>query len=111
MSGADIVAWLRPESGQEHALRRCAQQDRSSLTKHLSAPCGLLLRANPGQPQPTCLRGMAGRYTGSYLDRSSGSRATATLAEVGQASLLRHIPTRTIRALRGKVTIASAQRT
>jgi hypothetical protein len=29
--------------------------------------------------------GMAGRYTGSYLDRSSGWRAAATLAVIGLA--------------------------
>jgi hypothetical protein len=36
--------------------------------------------------------GMAGRYTGSYLDRSNGWRAVATLAEIGQASLVGRIP-------------------
>ena len=33
-------------------------------------------------------RGMAGRYTGSYLDRSNGWRAVAILADIGQASLV-----------------------
>jgi hypothetical protein len=36
--------------------------------------------------------GMAGRYTGSYLDRSNGWRAVATLADIGQASLVGRIP-------------------
>jgi hypothetical protein len=36
--------------------------------------------------------GMAGRYTGSYLDRSSGWRAAATLADIGRASLVGRIP-------------------
>lgn len=31
--------------------------------------------------------GMAGRYTGSYLDRSNGWRAVAIPADIGQASL------------------------
>jgi hypothetical protein len=35
---------------------------------------------------------MAGRYTGSYLDRSNGWRAAATLADIGQASLVERIP-------------------
>ncbi len=39
------------------------------------------------------LVGMAGRYTGSYLDRSNGWRAPAILADIGQASLGRRIPT------------------
>ena len=36
---------------------------------------------------------MAGRYTGSYLDQSNGWRAAAILADIGQASLGRRIPT------------------
>jgi hypothetical protein len=36
--------------------------------------------------------GMAGRYIGSYLDRSNGWRAVATLADIGQASLVGRIP-------------------
>ncbi len=40
--------------------------------------------------------GMAGRYTGSYLDRSNGWRAVATLADIGQASLVARIPKRSI---------------
>jgi hypothetical protein len=36
--------------------------------------------------------GMAGRYTGSYLDRSNGWRAIAILAETDQASLVGRIP-------------------
>jgi hypothetical protein len=35
--------------------------------------------------------GMAGRYTGSYLDQCSGWRAVATLADIGQASLVGRI--------------------
>ena len=35
---------------------------------------------------------MAGRYTGSYLDQCSGWRAVATLADIGQASLVGRIP-------------------
>ena len=35
---------------------------------------------------------MAGRYTGSYLDRSNGWRAVTTLADTGQASLVGRIP-------------------
>jgi hypothetical protein len=35
---------------------------------------------------------MAGRYTGSYLVRSNGWRAVATLADIGQASLVGRIP-------------------
>jgi hypothetical protein len=36
--------------------------------------------------------GMAGRYTGSYLDRPNGWRAVATLADIGRASLVGRIP-------------------
>jgi hypothetical protein len=36
--------------------------------------------------------GMTGRYTGSYFDRPNGWRAVATLAEIGQASLVARIP-------------------
>jgi hypothetical protein len=35
---------------------------------------------------------MAGRYTGSYLDRSNGWRAAAIPADIGQASLVGRIP-------------------
>jgi hypothetical protein len=35
---------------------------------------------------------MAGRYPGSYLDRSNGWRAAAILADIGQASLVKRIP-------------------
>jgi hypothetical protein len=35
---------------------------------------------------------MAGCYTGSYLNRSNGWRAVATLADIGQASLVGRIP-------------------
>jgi hypothetical protein len=35
---------------------------------------------------------MAGRYTGSYPDQSNGWRAVATLADIGQASLVIRIP-------------------
>ncbi len=35
---------------------------------------------------------MAGRYTGSYLERLNGWRAAATLAKIGQASLVERIP-------------------
>jgi hypothetical protein len=34
---------------------------------------------------------MAGRYTGSYLDRVGGWRAVAILADTGQASLVERI--------------------
>lgn len=44
------------------------------------------------QTRPDSLRGMAGRYTGSYLDRSNGWRAAAILADIGQASLVERIP-------------------
>jgi hypothetical protein len=40
----------------------------------------------------TFVAGMAGRYTGSYPDRSYGWRAVATLADIGQASLAERIP-------------------
>ena len=36
--------------------------------------------------------GMAGRYTGSYLDQCSAWRAVATLADIGRASLVGRIP-------------------
>jgi hypothetical protein len=39
---------------------------------------------------------MAGRYTGSYLDRSNGWRAVAILAEIDQASLVGRISEITI---------------
>ena len=39
-----------------------------------------------------CVVGMAGRYTGSYLDRPNGWRAVATLADIGRASLVGRIP-------------------
>jgi len=35
---------------------------------------------------------MAGRYSGSYPDRSSGWRAAAILAGIGQTSLVERIP-------------------
>jgi len=35
---------------------------------------------------------MAGRYTGSYLDRSDGWRAVAVLTDIGQALLVVRIP-------------------
>jgi len=35
---------------------------------------------------------MAGRYTGSYLDRSDGWRTVAILVEISQASLIKCIP-------------------
>jgi hypothetical protein len=35
---------------------------------------------------------MAGRYTGSYPERLNGWRAAATLADIGQASLVERIP-------------------
>jgi len=35
---------------------------------------------------------MAGRYTGSYLDRRNGWRPVAILAGTGQASLVERIP-------------------
>jgi hypothetical protein len=35
---------------------------------------------------------MAGRYTGSYLERFNGWRAVAILADIGQASLVERIP-------------------
>jgi len=38
---------------------------------------------------------MAGRYPGSYPDRSSGWRAAAILAGIGQASLVERIPLKT----------------
>jgi hypothetical protein len=46
--------------------------------------------------------GMAGRYTGSYLVRSNGWRAVATLADIGQASLVGRIPKDSIRTLPGR---------
>ncbi|MGA7372657.1 MAG: hypothetical protein WBW37_08580, partial [Methyloceanibacter sp.] len=45
---------------------------------------------------------MAGRYTGSYLDRSNGWRAVATLADIGRASLVGRIPKESIRTLPGR---------
>jgi hypothetical protein len=45
---------------------------------------------------------MAGRYTGSYLDRSNGWRTVATLAEIGRASLVGRIPKESIRTLPGR---------
>ena len=52
-------------------------------------------RCSRGQRTVTALRdklGMAGRYTDSYLDRSNGWRAVATLADIGRASLVGRIP-------------------
>jgi hypothetical protein len=43
--------------------------------------------------------GMAGRYTGSYLDRSNSWRAIATLADIGRASLVGRIPKGSVRTL------------
>src|SRR6516162_6062656 len=57
-----------------------------------------LVRVRPAGPLAPrsetgiCRGGMAGRYTGSYLDRSNGWRAVATLADLGQASLVGRIP-------------------
>jgi hypothetical protein len=45
---------------------------------------------------------MAGRYTGSYLDRSNGWRAVATPAEIGRASLVGRIPNKSNRTLPGR---------
>ena len=45
---------------------------------------------------------MAGRYTGSYLDRPNGWRAVATLADIGRASLVGRIPKESIRTLPGR---------
>jgi hypothetical protein len=45
------------------------------------------------------IEGMAGRYTGSYLDRSNGWRAVVILADIGQASLVGRIPDMAIRIL------------
>jgi hypothetical protein len=42
---------------------------------------------------------MAGRYTGSYLDRHNGWRTVAILAGIGQASLVERIPFARIKAL------------
>jgi hypothetical protein len=35
---------------------------------------------------------MAGRYSGSYLDRHNGWRTVAIRADIGQASLVKRIP-------------------
>jgi len=45
--------------------------------------------------------GMAGRYTGSYLDQFNGWRAVATLADIGRALLVGRIPKESIRTLPG----------
>ena len=45
---------------------------------------------------------MAGRYTGSYLERLNGWRAVATLADIGQASLVGRIPGDSVRTLPGQ---------
>ena len=42
------------------------------------------------------------RYTGSYLDRPIGWRAVATLADIGQASLVGRIPKDSNRLLPGR---------
>ena len=39
---------------------------------------------------------MAGRYTGSYLDKLNDWRVVAILADIGRASLVKRIPTTTI---------------
>jgi hypothetical protein len=44
---------------------------------------------------------MAGRYTGSYLDRLEGWRAVATLADIGRASLVERIPKASLRTSGG----------
>ena len=54
------------------------------------------------------LVGMAGRYTGSYLDQSNGWRAAAILADIGQASLDRRIPTLMRYDFAGRVTNISS---
>ena len=54
------------------------------------------------EEQPRDAVGMAGRYTGSYLDRSNGWRAVATLADIGRASLVGRIPKGSIRTLPGR---------
>ena len=46
--------------------------------------------------------GMAECYTGSYLDRSNGWRAVATLADISRASLVGSIPKESIRTLPGR---------
>ena len=53
-------------------------------------------------PFAGCVVGIAGRYTGSYLVRPNGWRAVATLADIGQASLVRRIPKESIRTLPGR---------
>jgi hypothetical protein len=49
-----------------------------------------------------CVVGMAGRYTGRYLDRSNGGRAVAILADIGRASLVGRTPKKSIRMLPGE---------
>jgi hypothetical protein len=44
---------------------------------------------------------MAGRYAGSYLDRLEGWRTVATLADIGQASLVERIPKGSLRTSGG----------
>ena len=55
--------------------------------------------------------GMAGRYTGSYLDRSNGWRAVATLAEIGRALLVGRIPKELVRTLPGTTTTGQRDHT
>jgi hypothetical protein len=45
---------------------------------------------------------MAGRYTGSYLERLNGWRAVAILADIGQASLAKRIPMKSPKPPRGR---------
>ena len=67
----------------------------SSALPHMLLPAQTPPRPSQFLTSPLMLGevvGMAGRYTGSYLDRSNGWRAVATLADTGQALLVGRIP-------------------
>ena len=85
-----------PEPGLLHGRRKAAGERATDLA---STMMPIFIARDPFAG---CVVGMAGRYTGSYLARSNGWRAVATLADIGQASLVGRIPKDSIRTLPGR---------
>ena len=71
---------------------KASTQFAERTTLRPASQCRSRRRRVPRALRSRSMVGMAGRYTGSYLDRSNGWRAVATLAEIGQASLVGRIP-------------------
>jgi hypothetical protein len=80
---------------QKHAERD--GKDKAPM-KPMKNRRALMVRDPLLQSYGTNPEGMAGRYTGSYLDRRNGWRTVAILADISQASLVERIPIARIRA-------------